>query len=92
VVKLAGTETMSGVLAALECDGRGIVIAFKTGDNKLLRFSVGDPSKLMFYSRNPEQKLNIGCGPINKPAFIHYAPAAAGQARFAGDAVAVEFK
>jgi tetratricopeptide (TPR) repeat protein len=91
LVKLAGTETMSGVLAALECDGRGIVIAFKTGD-KLLRFSVGDPSKLMFYSRNPEQKVNIGCGPINLPAFIHYAPAAAGQERFAGDAVAVEFK
>jgi tetratricopeptide (TPR) repeat protein len=90
-VKLAGTETMSGVLAALECDGRGIAIAFKAGD-KLLRFAVSDPSKLVFYSRNPEKKINIGCGPINLPAFIYYGPAPSGQSRFAGNAVAVEFK
>jgi tetratricopeptide (TPR) repeat protein len=90
-VKLAGTESMSGVLAAIECDGNGIVIAFKAGDN-LLRFGVSDPNKLSFYTRSTQPSVNIGCGPINLPAFIHYAPAPAGKAMFAGDAVAIEFK
>lgn len=91
LVKLAGTETMSGVMAAIECDGRGITIAFKAGD-KLSRFLVSDPNKLAFYRRESQPDVNIACGPINMPAIIHYKPVKQGESRFAGDAVAIEFR
>ena len=72
-MKINGTETMSGFMAAIECDGRGITIAFKAGD-KLLRFSVSDPNKLAFYRRESQPDVKIACGPINMPAIIHYKP------------------
>ncbi|MEK6299092.1 MAG: tetratricopeptide repeat protein [Acidobacteriota bacterium] len=87
-LKLDGTEVMAGTLAAIECKGAGMVLAVKAGD-KLLRFSVSDPTKLQFLTQDPQLNPSIGCGPINLGAFIHFKPIAGG--KFAGDAVAVEF-
>jgi len=87
-LKLDGAEVMAGTLAAIECKGSGMVLAVKAGD-KLLRLMVSDPARLQFVSQDPQLHPNIGCGPINLPAFIHFKPVAGG--KFAGDAVAVEF-
>ena len=53
---------------------------------------VSDPVKLRFYSQDPDFHVNIGCGPINHAAFIHFKPVGGAQSGSAGDAVAVEFK
>ena len=90
-LKFPDTNYASGVLAAIECEGGGMVLVVKTPD-KLLRFAVTDVVNLSFYSKDPEMKLKIDCGPINLPVFIHFKPLPAGQSRMAGDAVAVEFK
>jgi hypothetical protein len=66
-----------------------MVLAFRTRE-KLLRYTVSDVANLQFVSQDPEFKGNIGCGPINLKAYLYFKPAA-GQTRFAGDAVAVEF-
>jgi tetratricopeptide (TPR) repeat protein len=87
-LKLEGAETIGGLLARIECHD-GMVLALKSGE-KLLRYSVSDVAKLQFFSQDPEFKGNIGCGPINLRAYIYFKPASE-QARFAGDAVAVEF-
>jgi hypothetical protein len=87
-LKIEGTQIMAGTLAAIEC-GAGMVLAVKTGD-KLLRFTVTDTSKLQFLTQDPQLNPNIGCGPINLAAYIHYKPISGG--KFAGDAVAVEFR
>jgi tetratricopeptide (TPR) repeat protein len=87
-LKFDGTEVMAGTLAAIECGGLGMVLAVKAGD-KLLRFMVSDSNKLQFVTHDPELHPNIGCGPINLAALIHFKPVTGG--KFAGDAVAVEF-
>lgn len=87
-VKIEGTEVMAGTLAAIECGG-GMVLAVKAGD-KLLRFAVTDPNKLQFLTQDPKLNRQIGCGSINLAAFVHYKPISGG--KFAGDAVAVEFR
>ena len=90
MLKLEGAEIMSGVLAAIECDG-GMVLVFKSGD-KLLRFGVSNVVNLQFYTHDPQFTPQMGCGPINLPAFVHFKPSSGNQTKFAGDAVAVEFK
>ena len=90
-IKIEDTKTMAGILAAIECDGNGLVLAL-VSNGKTIRFSVSDPVKLQFYSQDPNFHANIGCGPINHAAFIHFKPATSGQPGVAGDAVAVEFK
>jgi len=88
VLKLDGTEVMAGTLAAIECNGAGMVLAVKAGD-KLLRLMVSEPARIQFVSQDPQLRPNIGCGPINLAVFVHYKPIAGG--KFAGDVVAVEF-
>jgi tetratricopeptide (TPR) repeat protein len=90
-MKIEGTRIMAGVLAAIECEGAGLVLALKS-NGRIVRFSVSDPVKLQFYSHDPDFHANIGCGPINHAAFIHFKPVAASQSGFSGDAVAVEFR
>jgi tetratricopeptide (TPR) repeat protein len=87
-IKLEGTEVVAGTLTAIECDRGGMVLAVKAGDT-LLRFMVSDPAKLQFVTQDPQLHPNIGCGPINLAAYIHFKPVTGG--KFAGDAVAVEF-
>jgi hypothetical protein len=86
-----GTEIMSGVLAAIECNGGGMVLVFKSGE-KLLRFGVSDVINLQFYTQDPQLNSQMGCGPINLPAFIYFKPVSGNQSKLAGDAVAAEFK
>lgn len=90
MLKLEGAEIMNGVLAAIECEG-GMVLVFKSGD-KLLRFGVGDVVNLQFYTHDPQFTPQMGCGPINLPAYIHFKPPSGSLAKFAGDVIAVEFK
>jgi len=87
-LKLNGTEVIAGTLEAIEC-GAGMVLAVKAGD-ELLRFIVTDPPNLQFLTQDPNLSPNIGCGPINLAAYIHYTPISGG--KFAGNAVAVEFR
>jgi tetratricopeptide (TPR) repeat protein len=89
-MKIEGTKIAAGTLAAIECQGTGLVLALRS-NGKMLRFSVSDPAKLQFYSHDPDFHTDIGCGPINHAAFIHFKPVAATQSSFSGDAVAVEF-
>ena len=87
-LRIADAEILRGVLTAIEC-GDGMVLVFRSGD-KVLRFSATDPVKLQFFSKDPSISVNIGCGPINIPAFVFYKPLN-NQSPFTGDAVAVEF-
>jgi tetratricopeptide (TPR) repeat protein len=87
-LKFDGTSRMSGVLAAIECDGGKMTLALKTAD-KLVRFTVSDIPHLQFYVHDPSLKPDLGCGPVNLSATVHYKPITGG--RFIGDAIAVEF-
>jgi hypothetical protein len=80
-------RTIRGVLAAIEC-GDGMVLVLK-GDGATLRFFVSDPVKLEITSTGPVER-DIGCGPIDLPAVIQFRPPAAGNTRFAGDAIHIE--
>src|SRR5262245_48945883 len=90
-MKIEGTKIMAGILAAIECTGSGLQLAL-VSNGQVIRFSVSDPVALQFYSQDPDFHANIGCGPINHAAFIHFKPVTGGQSGMSGDAVAVEFK
>lgn len=91
MIKIEGTQILSGTLTALECKGAGMVIIFKSGENTL-RFSVSDLANLQFYAQDPQFNPQMRCGLINLSAFIHFKPISDSQSKFAGDAVAIEFK
>ena len=65
-----------------------MTLVLRTRD-KVLRFTVGDVTRLQFYSQDPQFKGDIGCGPINLKAYVYF-KTIPGQTRFAGDAVGVE--
>ena len=88
-LKIEGTQTLRGVLIALECTTGKWTLLVKDGD-KRVRFAVSNKSKMEFFSQDPNFQGAVRCGPVNKSAFIYF-KSLAGQARFAGDAVAVEF-
>lgn len=90
LIHLDGAETVSGVLASMECPGNGLVLVLKTAD-KLLRFSVSDPVKLQLFSRVPGLSVTVGCGEINLEAIVYFKPLSGNKSQFAGDAIAVEF-
>ena len=87
-LNLPGAQVMRGVLTAIECAKGNWVLIVQTPE-KLVRFTVSDKEKLEFYSQDSQFDGNIGCGAVNRPAFIYFKPSPAGQAA-AGDAVAVE--
>jgi tetratricopeptide (TPR) repeat protein len=87
--KLEGTQTIRGVLVAIECRaGKWTLVVNARGSR--IRFAVSNKDKLEFYSQDPSFEGSVRCGPVNKNAFIYFKPMA-GQTRLAGDAVAVEF-
>jgi hypothetical protein len=88
-LKLEGTQTIRGVLVSIECKAGKWTLVVNNRDG-LIRFAVTDKDKLEFYSQDPDFEGKVGCGTVNKIAFIYYKPMA-GQSKFAGDAVAVEF-
>lgn len=87
-IKFDGTVTMFGTLAAIEC-GRGMTFVLKTEEG-LKRFTVSAPTTFQFITHDPNFNTTIGCGPINAPVFVHFKPLA-GDKKYAGDALAVEF-
>jgi tetratricopeptide (TPR) repeat protein len=88
-IKLEGTQTVRGVLLAIECRAGKWTLVVKANDSRM-RFMVSDKDKLEFFSQDPSFTGAVRCGPINKTAFIYFKPAA-GRTTVAGDAVAVEF-
>ncbi len=89
-LRIEGAEVVRGVLTQIECkDGKWTIVLNTT--NNLLRFTVSDKEKLEFYSQDPSFEGSINCGNVMHPAYIYYKPAAGGQSRYAGDAVAIEF-
>lgn len=87
--KIEGTQTIRGVLVAIECRAGRWTLVVRASANRM-RFMVSNKDKLEFYSQDPSFEGAIRCGPINKTAFIYFKPVA-GQTTVAGDAVAVEF-
>ncbi|HLG15643.1 MAG TPA: tetratricopeptide repeat protein [Blastocatellia bacterium] len=90
IVRLEGADVADGVLTVIECEGTGLVLVLKTASGTS-RFRAADPPKLLFYSQDPQAEVSIACGPINLRAFVHFKPTT-GDSKFAGDAVAVEFR
>ena len=88
-IKLEGTQTIRGVLIAIECRAGKWTLVLKASDNQM-RFMVSNKDKLEFFSQDPSFGGAVRCGPVNKTAFIYFKPLA-GQTKLAGDAVAVEF-
>jgi tetratricopeptide (TPR) repeat protein len=88
-LKLDGTETIRGVLVSIECKAGKWTLLVNTKED-LVRFTVSDKDKLEFYSQDPQFEGRVNCGSVNKIAYIYFKPIA-GQSKFAGDAVAVEF-
>jgi tetratricopeptide (TPR) repeat protein len=88
-LKLEGTQTIRGVLLAIECRAGKWTLLVKSNDNRL-RFIVSNKAKLEFYSQDPRFEGAVRCGPVNKNAFIYFKPMAT-PSKVAGDAVAVEF-
>jgi hypothetical protein len=88
-LQLEGTQTIRAFLVSIECKSGKWTLVVNTHDG-LSRFAVSDKDKLQFYSQDPDFEGKVGCGTVNKIAFIYFKPAA-DQAKSAGDAVAVEF-
>jgi hypothetical protein len=89
-IRIDGAEIVRGVLVRIECAAGNWTLVVNTAD-KLLRFTVTNLAKLEFYSQDPDFEGSINCGAVGKAAFVYFKPAPAGQAKFAGDAVAIEF-
>ncbi|MGA9771845.1 MAG: tetratricopeptide repeat protein [Blastocatellia bacterium] len=89
-VKVAGAQIARGVLTSIECKNGKWTIVVKMPD-KVMRFAVTDKEKLEFYSQDPGFDGAIGCGAVNRPAFIYFKALPGEQTALAGDAVAVEF-
>jgi tetratricopeptide (TPR) repeat protein len=87
--KIEGAQVIRGVLVSIECVRGKWTLVVNTTD-QLLRFMVTDKEKLEFYSQDPQTEGAVGCGPVNKVAFIYFKPLV-GKLKSAGDAVAVEF-
>lgn len=88
-LKVEGAQTIRGVLVSIECKNGVWTLLVNTKDD-LVRFTVSDKNKLEFFSQDPTFEGKVNCGSVNKIAFIYFKPIA-GQSKFAGDAVAVEF-
>ena len=88
-LKLEGTQTIRGVLVAIECRAGKWTLVVNSSDQRI-RFLVSNKDKLEFFSQDPTFSGAVRCGPVNKPAFIYFKPSA-GRTNAAGDAVAVEF-
>jgi tetratricopeptide (TPR) repeat protein len=88
-LKREGTQTIRGVLVSIDCNNGKWTLVVNTA-NDLLTFAVSDKVKLEFFSQDPSFEGSVNCGSVNKIAFIYFKPMA-GQSKFAGDAVAVEF-
>jgi hypothetical protein len=88
-LKFEGTQTIRAFLVSIECKSGKWTLVVNTHDG-LARFAVSDKDKLEFYSQDPDFEGKVSCGTVNKIAFIYFKPMA-DQAKFAGDAVAVEF-
>jgi tetratricopeptide (TPR) repeat protein len=88
-LKFEGTQTIRAFLVSIECKAGKWTLVVNTHDG-LSRFTVSDKDKLEFYSQDPDFEGKVGCGTVNRIAFIYFKPVA-GQAKLAGDAVAVEF-
>ena len=89
-VKVAGSQVARGVLTSIECSKGKWTLVVKTPD-KVVRFAVTDKDKLEFYSQDSGFDGSIGCGAVNRPAFIYFKALPGEQTNFAGDALAVEF-
>ena len=88
-LQIEGTQTLRAFLVSIECKSGKWTLVVNTHDG-LSRFAVGDKERLQFYSQDPDFEGKVGCGTVNRIAFIYFKPAA-DQAKSAGDAVAVEF-
>jgi tetratricopeptide (TPR) repeat protein len=88
-VQIEGTQTVRGVLLAIDCRSGKWTLVVKAGDNRL-RFTVSNKTRLEFYSQDPSFEGAVRCGPINRNAFIYFKPTPS-TSKVAGDAVAVEF-
>jgi tetratricopeptide (TPR) repeat protein len=89
-ISLEGSEKLSGVITAVECKGDAMVISLKS-ESKVVRFQVKDHNQVPFFRRAITYSVDITCGPNNLQAIIYFKPLA-GNAAFAGEVVAVEFK
>ncbi|MFL6274941.1 MAG: tetratricopeptide repeat protein [Blastocatellia bacterium] len=87
---IEGTKVVRGVLTQIECGNGKMRILLNTADS-LLRFDVTDIQKLQYYSQDPSFEGSVGCGKVLHVAYVYYKPLPGNQARFAGDAVAIEF-
>jgi tetratricopeptide (TPR) repeat protein len=87
-LKIEGAIITHGVISAFECRGNTWTVVFKTqtGD---VRYLASNIEKVEFYSQNSSDD-KIGCGSVNKPAFIYFKPAAKPGA-IAGEVLALEF-
>jgi tetratricopeptide (TPR) repeat protein len=88
-VKIAGAQVVRGVLTSIECSNGKWTLVVKLPE-KVVRFAVTDKEKLEFYSQDPGFDGTIGCGAVNRPAFIYFKPLPGEQTKFEGDALAVE--
>ncbi|HEY6331538.1 MAG TPA: tetratricopeptide repeat protein, partial [Blastocatellia bacterium] len=89
--RFEGTQPMAGVLVAIECTGKGVAIVLRTDDNKIVRFSTSDPTKLRFYSKTPSTG-KITCGALKRPGVVHFKPVTGRAPDTPGEAFSIEFK
>jgi len=87
-INIEGAQSMRGVLVNIECKANKWTLVVNTKDD-LLKFTVSDKDQLQFYE-DGSRVAGIECGTINRIAVIYFKPPT-GQAKTAGEAVAVEF-
>jgi hypothetical protein len=88
-LKITGADITHGTILSIECRGRSWTLLVQS-QGAVRRYLAPNIEKIEFYSQSYADD-KIGCGPVNKPAFVYFKPAAATESKLAGELLALEF-
>ncbi|HEU4390774.1 MAG TPA: hypothetical protein VFV34_23420, partial [Blastocatellia bacterium] len=88
-LEIRGAEIIHGKILSIECQNKAWTLVVQS-QGAVKRYLAPNISTVEFYSQNDADD-KVGCGPVNKPAFVYYRPASGKDARLAGEVLGLEF-
>ena len=87
-LEIPGAEIIHGKIISIECQGKAWTLVVQS-QGAVKRYVAPNIGTVEFYSQSDADD-KVGCGPVNKPAFVYYRPAT-GNGRLAGQLLGLEF-
>ncbi len=84
---IAQSQSLSGVITAIECKDNAMVMTLKAGD-KTAKFFVADYNKIPMFSRKGFYDVQFVCGPNKIPATIYFK--SSGDKKLNGEILVIE--